>query len=172
MKQDRAHFLANGMDDYITKPLTADTLADAIKRILPEGYCKSNTYPKDASIQKEKNEAVVDLAELREIMNANKSLLDKCIQTFKKNHGPALTRIMDSISADDGQELQKSAHRLKGMFNKYLAAKPAAETASRLEQMGAEANIRDTSPLTLQLQEACENIVDCLENISDRDGFS
>ena len=78
---------------------------------------------------------------------------------------------MDSISAEDGPELQKNAHQLKGMF-KYLAAKSATKTASRLEQMGAEANIRDTSPLILQLQEACENIVACLENISDRDGFS
>jgi len=171
MKRDRAHFLANGMDDYITKPLTASALADAIKRILPEGCFKSNAVPKDASIQKEENQAVVDLAELREIMNANKSLLDKCIQSFKKNHGPVLTRIMDSISAEDGPELQKNAHQLKGMF-KYLAAKSATKTASRLEQMGEEANIRDTSPLILQLQEACENIVACLENISDRDGFS
>ncbi|MGD9823853.1 ATP-binding protein [Desulfobacter sp.] len=169
MKQDRAYFLASGMDDYITKPLTSRALADVIKRILPEGCCKNNAYREDASVQRD-NE-VVDMAELREIMNANKSLLDKCLRTFKKNHGPVLTRIMASISADDGPGLQKSAHQLKGMF-KYLAAKSAAETAFRLERMGADGNIKDTPPLILQLQDACKNIMDRLGNVSDRDGFS
>lgn len=168
MKQDRAYFLASGMDDYITKPLTSRALADVIKRILPEGCCKSNAYREDASVQRD-NE-VVDMAELREIMNANKSLLDKCLRTFKKNHGPVLTQIMDSILAGDGPGLQKSAHQLKGMF-KYLAAKSAAETAFRLERMGADKNITDTAPLMLQLQDACKNIMDRLGNLSDRDGF-
>ncbi len=80
------------------------------------------------------------MAELREIMNGKKSLLDKCIQSFKKNHGPALTRIMDSISAGNGPELQKTAHQLKGMF-KYLAAKPAAQTAYILETNGRSVKI-------------------------------
>ena len=146
-------------------------MAYVIKRILPKDCFKSNTDHKDASVQREENDGVVDMAELREIMNANKSLLDKCTRTFKKNHGPVLTRIMDNIAADDGPGLQKSAHQLKGMF-KYLAAKSAAEIAARLERMGEEANIKDTSPLILQLQKACKNILDCLENVSDRDGFS
>nr|WP_320190527.1 ATP-binding protein [uncultured Desulfobacter sp.] len=171
MKQDRELFLANGMDDYITKPLTARALADAIERTMPESYCKNDIYPKDALVMKKENdENVVDMAELREIMSANKSLLDKCTRTFKKNHGPVLTRIMESISADDGPELQKSAHQLKGMLN-YLAAKSAAQTAYRLEQMGAESNIKDASPLVGQLQNACKSILDYLENVSDKDGF-
>lgn len=169
MKQDRAYFLANGMDDYITKPLTSSALADVIKRILPKDCCKSNAYQEAASIQRD--DEVVDMAELREIMNANKSLLDKCIRTFKKNHGPVLTRIMDSLLADDGPELQKSAHQLKGMF-KYLAAKSAAETASRLERISAEGNVKDAAPLILQLQEACKNILAYLEKIADRDDFN
>ncbi|WP_020586542.1 hybrid sensor histidine kinase/response regulator [Desulfobacter curvatus] len=170
MKQDRELFLANGMNDYITKPLTAGALAGVLKRILPEDCFKSNADQKEALVQRHEDEAVVDMAELREIMNSNKSLLDKCIQTFKKNHGPVLTRIMDSISAGDGPGLQKSAHQLKGMC-KYLAAQSTAETAYRLEQMGAESKIKDTSPLILQLQDACKNIVDCLENVSEQDGF-
>ncbi|WP_320043371.1 Hpt domain-containing protein [uncultured Desulfobacter sp.] len=171
MKQDRELFLANGMNDYITKPLTARALSDAIERTMPESYGKTTIYPKDASIiQRENDENVVDMAELREIMSANKSLLDKCTRTFKKKHGPVLTRIMESISADDGPELQKSAHQLKGML-KYLAAKSAAQTAYRLEQMGAESNINDASALIVQLQDACKSILDCLENVSDKDGF-
>jgi signal transduction histidine kinase/DNA-binding response OmpR family regulator len=171
MKDDRAQFLAKGMDDYITKPLTVSALADVIKRTLPKGFCKSCADLTKTPTQIQEDEALVDMTELREIMNANKSLLNRCTQTFKKNHGPVLTQIMDSIAADDGPQLQKNAHQLKGMF-KYLAAKSGEKTAYRLEQMGAASNIRDTSPLIDQLQEACENIIDFLENISEQDGFS
>ncbi|WP_321491998.1 response regulator [uncultured Desulfobacter sp.] len=171
MKQDREHFLAHGMNDYITKPLTACALADVIRRILPEECIQSQSHDcrQDESIQR--NNAVVDMVELRQIMNANKSLLDECVRTFKRNHGPVLTQIMDSITANDGPGLQKSAHQLKGMF-KYLAARSAAAIASRLERMGADADIKNTSALILQLQDACKNIVECLEDVSGQEGFS
>ena len=171
MKDDRAQFLAKGMDDYLTKPLTVSALADVIKRTLPEGYYQSGADQRATPTPVQEDEAVVDMTELREIMNANKSLLDKCTQTFKKNHGPVLTRIMDSIADDDGPQLRESAHQLKGML-KYLAAKSAAQTAYRLEQMGESSNIKDASPLIGQLQAACKNILDRLENISEQDGFS
>lgn len=171
MKEDREYFLSKGMDDYITKPLTSSALADVIQRILPAGCCESGTYHhQDASIPKEEDRTVVDMAELREIMGSNKSLLDKCTQSFKKNHGPLLIQIMDNISAGDGPELQKNAHKLKGMF-KYLAATSAAKLAYRLEQMGASSNITETTSLIEQLQEACKNIVNRLENVSEQDGF-
>ena len=170
MKEDKAHFLAHGMDDYITKPLTSDALADVIQRILPKSCCQSSADQNDTP-GPEENNGIVDMAELRQIMNANKSLLDKCILAFKKNHGPVLAKILDSIAADDGPGLQQSAHQLKGMF-KYLAANTAAETAYQLERMGAQADIKDTPALILQLQQACKDIVDCLENISEQDGFS
>ncbi len=168
MKHDRDTFLACGMDDYITKPLALGALADVIKRILPEGCCTGSASPQDTSHQN--LQGCVDLVELRLIMNAKKSLLEKCIRTFKKNHGPVLTQIENSVLDNDGPGLQKSAHKLKGMF-RYLAAGPAAELASRLEQMGGDGKIKDAPPLILQLQEVCRNIVACLENISDQDGF-
>nr|WP_319495263.1 response regulator [uncultured Desulfobacter sp.] len=170
MKDDRAHFLSKGMDDYITKPLTVSALADVIKRMLPQGYCKYGAAQTTAPPPIQEDEAAVNMTELKEIMNADKSLLHICTETFKKNYGPVLTQMMDSIAADDGPQLQKSAHQLKGMF-KYLAAKPAAQTAYKLEQMGEASNIKDASPLIDQLQQACKNIVDCLENISEQDGF-
>jgi len=171
MKDDREQFLAKGMDDYITKPLTVSALADVIKRTLPQGYSNCGTDSTDPPAPIQEDEAVVDITELKEIMNADKSLLEKCTETFKKNHGPVLTQIMDSIAANDGPQLQKSAHQLKGMF-KYLAAKSAAQTAYTLEQMGEASNIKDTPTLIEQLQVACKNIIDCLENISEQDGFS
>nr|WP_319396714.1 response regulator [uncultured Desulfobacter sp.] len=170
MKDDRAQFLAKGMNDYLTKPLTVSALADVIKRTLPEGYYQSGADQRATPTPVQEDEAVVDMTELREIMNENKSLLDKCTQTFKKNHGPVLTQIMDSIADDDGPQLRESAHQLKGML-KYLAAKSAAQTAYQLEQMGGSSNIKDASPLIGQLQAACKNILDRLENISEQDGF-
>nr|WP_321401794.1 response regulator [uncultured Desulfobacter sp.] len=170
MKDDRAHFLSKGMDDYITKPLTVSALADVIKRTLPQGYCEYGAAQTEAPAPIQEAEAAVDMTELKEIMNADKSLLHICTETFKKNYGPVLTQMMDSIAAEDGSQLQKSAHQLKGMF-KYLAATPAAQTAYKLEQMGEASNIKDASPLIDQLQQACKNIVACLENISEQDGF-
>ena len=168
MKQDRKTFLSCGMDDYITKPLTAEALASVIQRVLPADCCSGQATFLGQTDQTV--DAVVDLTELRQILNANKSLLDKCIRTFKTNHGPALTLINDSILSSDGPGLQKSAHKLKGMF-KYLAAGSAAEIASCLEQMGANGKVEDAGLLFAQLQKACINVLERLENISDEDGF-
>ncbi len=184
MTHDREVFLNSGMDEYLTKPLTLNTLATAIERVLPgrvhrDGPKESENQKmkiKEASVSAGPGGKIVDMAELREIMNGKKDLLDKCIRTFEKNYRQVLSEIVHCICVIDHEGLRKNAHRLKGMF-KYLAAGPAADMAYKLERIGAEKSMaerapRETGKIVQQLHDACAEILEQLHTVSDQDGFN
>ncbi len=161
MKDDRALFLNSGMDDYLTKPLNSRALGNAIDRLL--GNHSPTRSEKDTASAGVAYD-VIDIDELREIMNGSEALLKKCMQTFSSNYPPVLNSIIESVGQGDFTGLRKSAHRLKGMLN-YLAARDAADAAFQLEKMGADKKISHTDDPIGLLDNAYADILKTLEII-------
>ena len=169
MKHDREIFLGCGMDGYLTKPLTSKALARGIAEVLHKK--NADEKPSADSETAENSDRAVDLAELREIMNGKKSLLEKCLEQFSSDYPSMLETIGKSIAQKDYQGLQKNAHRIKGML-KYLAAGPAAQAALTLEKMGSDRHISQTDSLLSLLDTAYSQILTELSSLSEEDGFS
>ncbi len=163
MKGDRALFINSGMDDYLTKPLNSTALAHALERVW--GKDSAARHEETAELPGPGSD-VIDIDELRQIMNSSESLLKKCMDTFSSNYVPVLNRIIDSVEEGDYNGLRKNAHKLKGML-KYLGARHAADAAFQLEKMGAQKEIRHAeAPLEL-LDNAYGSILKELEMILD-----
>lgn len=173
MKRDRERFISGGMDDYLTKPLDATALFDAIEALLagrsPRRRLKSGTS-RTKGPAPENDGGVIDTGELAAIMNGNKSLLEKTLQTFSSNYKPVLKRLIRAKEATDFSGLRKNAHRLKGML-RYLAAESAADAAARLEKMGAEKTLTDADRCVHLLESAYGNIIEEANRLLTSDMF-
>ena len=68
-----------------------------------------------------------------------------------------LQDIRDAIAADRPDELNRTAHRFKGSLI-YLAAKPAADLAGRLEAMAKTGDIQQAKKAYTALAHECNNV--------------
>jgi len=111
----REMFLANGLDDFISKPIDADELQDIVQRYLPEEKVKK-----------------VDKADAGEILDREEMLRRKAIITFVKENRNTFERITESLSSGDIKAAHRIAHTLKSSAG-YLGKKELQEAAFSLE---------------------------------------
>ncbi|MCP3945169.1 MAG: response regulator [Desulfobacteraceae bacterium] len=167
MKQDRQTFINCGMDDYITKPINRAALTNSIQTFLG-GTLKKTLAEKTAPSQD--LQGIIDLEELKAIMTGNRSLLTKCLHTFSSTYKPVVDKINRCIQENDYAGLKKNAHRLKGTL-KYLAAHQAVKMTQQLEQMGLSKNMVGGNKIIDALNKECENIIQSLKIILEKDSF-
>jgi signal transduction histidine kinase/DNA-binding NarL/FixJ family response regulator len=91
-EEEREKALASGMDDYVTKPISADVLGEAIRRWWPEGSSREPASVLDPAVRRSESVARVFL-----------------------NYVPEqLASIGRAIEAGDSSALKAAAHKLKG----------------------------------------------------------
>ena len=133
--KDRAKCLANGMDDYISKPIRAKTLYRIID--LQTGTQTSEESKKSAE---EKRQSVIDWPQAFETVGGERSLLKELIEVFLAERPQMMERINRSAVGGQSQNLRVSAHSLKGALA-HLGAREASSMAGMLETMGASGDV-------------------------------
>lgn len=98
---------------------------------------------------------LIDMNEIREIMDDDRQLIKDCFIDFIEEYPKMLLKIKNAIDKEDLEELNTSAHKLKGSL-KYLAAKPAADIAYKLEDMGKRGDVENARNELENLTHACD----------------
>ena len=109
-------FLANGFNDFISKPIDTQELIRVLENWLPAGKLQVRTDPKDPQTRLSKED------ELRR----------KSIVTFVKGNQNTSERIAESLSSKDIATAHRIAHTLKSNAG-YLGKKELQKAASSLE---------------------------------------
>ncbi len=99
----------------------------------------------------------IDLEELHEIMDDDDELVKECFVDFLEDCESMLALIANAIEKADSEEIEKSAHALKGSLI-YLAAGQASEIAYQLEMTGRNGDIKTAPSIFVALTEACEKV--------------
>lgn len=102
--------------------------------------------------------AVVDLEELREIMDDDMELIRDCFDDFLADWPQMFADIREAASHKNLKEINETAHRLKGTL-KYLAAEPAARAALAIEQAGSQNDLDGLDQKVADLERECLNLV-------------
>ena len=154
MKGDRERCIQVGMDDYVPKPVSANTLLAAINALVPpdEVPSESDSPSTVESAADGSVAATIDQAALLKAFDNDWDFFTEVVAMFIQDYPQMMTDIADALKARDSSTLMRSGHALKGMLGNFQAT-AGMELAYRLEELGRQ-EIFDGADQTYQLLSA------------------
>jgi CheY-like chemotaxis protein/HPt (histidine-containing phosphotransfer) domain-containing protein len=150
MQGDRERCLAAGMDDYISKPVSPESMDAALRRVLAEAEAQSRPAP---ALPEAEEEPAVDESVLATLwgIDSDGTLLAEVIDTFLRIAPLRLTSLGKAVVKNDAVALERTAHSFLGSCAN-LGARGMAALCARLEEAGRSGKLEGTAALVAQLE--------------------
>jgi CheY-like chemotaxis protein/HPt (histidine-containing phosphotransfer) domain-containing protein len=117
MAQDREDCLNAGMDDYLSKPFSMQSLQDMLNRWMPQAGATQPQAAERAAPAKAKTAGVIDRQVLDQLgtlqTNGKSELLARTINLYLVESPKIMQRLKLAAGANDAPEIVRSAHSLK-----------------------------------------------------------
>ena len=136
MKGDREKCLAAGMDGYVSKPLRAEELYEAVEQTSSDLARSEGTGPAEDRGENE----VFDRDAALSRMGGNQELLEELAALFLEQVPSLMSQLKQSIMSGDSEALERAAHKLKGSVGVF-DSNGAVEAAQTLESMGRSGDL-------------------------------
>ncbi|WDP90374.1 MAG: PAS domain S-box protein [Desulfobacter sp.] len=145
MKKDKDRCLLAGMDDYISKPVTADVMVTAFERWLPEtGDIVSKGQPDVEEKNGEKPEhcdlPVFCMDELSDRLMGDPDLVKTVIDSFLADMPRQISRLEELIQQQAVEEAGNQGHQIKGAAGN-LSAMALSDIGARIEEAGKKGDL-------------------------------
>ncbi len=165
MEATRKRCLAIGMDDFITKPIKPDVLAERLYPWLGISLdAAAATHSGDDAQVEEKIGQQSHWNRIRalEFVGGDAELLRQMLGLFLQRNGQLLGRVEAAVAARDAAALCEAAHAYKGAVS-HFAALEVRELAFTLEKVGKSGELGNIEELWGQLQVASGQLQDELQ---------
>jgi two-component system sensor histidine kinase/response regulator len=146
MKGDKEACLQAGMDAYVSKPITAQELHEAIEHAL--GGLKRDFQ--QASMPAARAPAL-DRAAILDRVGGDTHLLKEIVGMFVDDCPTLLGEIREAFQHRDSARLEHAAHTLKGSVSNF-AAPAAMQAAQKLEAIGRSRELMEAPQAIMQLE--------------------
>jgi DNA-binding response OmpR family regulator len=133
MKGDQERCLAAGMDEYLSKPIQPQKLADTMAKHV--GH-QVTVEEEAASAPEQEALAVFDLEQLNQTTSGRQDLQQRILERYLESLGPQTATLDDAINLMDRTQIRTVAHSLKGS-SWTVGALTIADAFRRIEA-GAE----------------------------------
>lgn len=192
MKGDRERCLDAGMDGYLSKPIRAETLHEAVESatqgrrlelpiVMPEHQL---TEEAAALIKSSAGERAPRPAQTRatdyiaeptqlldwngalENIGGNEKMLRGLTHLFMNEYPKLLRAIKEAVVDEDTAEVRRNAHTLKGSAAVF-GAQPAVDAAYRVETMGRSKDLADVDTAIRKLEYEIERLVPALKRAAE-----
>jgi two-component system sensor histidine kinase/response regulator len=163
MVGDRERCLQAGVDDYLSKPVRADELADMLAKWLPGQAGREFAGAASESIQAASDRAETPTREPLDVQAAvdnlggNRGIWQEALTIFLENLPHLVRSLAVAVAECNARQLRAVAHTLRGAAA-TIVAEPTRLLAQRIEQLGVSGEL-DQAPAALRdLEAECERL--------------
>jgi two-component system sensor histidine kinase/response regulator len=145
MKGDRERCLDAGMDDYVTKPVTAEELQQMVDKWTPGSEVAVDVAAASQpglGANDGQDASALDIGLALDQLAGDRDLLAEALETFLGILPDVLGELEDAFTEEDGRRLETAAHGLKGAAS-AVCAEPVRHVAQRLEELGRRREFQD-----------------------------
>ena len=158
MKGDREKAIDSGMDDYISKPIESEKLAETIHKWGGRGFAAFEPEPvqnQSNDLEKNAQAPVIDLNGAMERVAGDEALLKELFEYFVSELPNRIADMEAAVNSGDTKQLAEKAHSLKGSAAN-LGTNGIAAAALQLEQQGRSGDTTKAARTIKDLQEQIE----------------
>jgi CheY-like chemotaxis protein/HPt (histidine-containing phosphotransfer) domain-containing protein len=146
--RDRERCLEAGMNDYVSKPINADALWNAIQSAVPQPEGDAGgTTDNEGEVVADDSKSFDEQAALARVAGDH-GLLREIAGIYLDSYEEMVKGVREAVSAGDAAALKSAAHFIKGTVSNFEARRATA-AARELEQMGADEQL-DGAPAKLE----------------------
>jgi CheY-like chemotaxis protein/HPt (histidine-containing phosphotransfer) domain-containing protein len=165
-QDDRDRCTQSGMNDFIPKPVTLNSVQDTIAKWLPNSTTTNSTgaaqqlaapAPQAQSVNTEMPEHLFDMEQYNEMKTITGAQFVPLLEKFFVDAKLQIKGMRDAAQANDAESMRKCSHKLKGSSGS-VGAKLLSKVCHRMEDRARTGNIDGAS-------EAIDSIEICLDEV-------
>ncbi|ETR74000.1 MAG: Multi-sensor hybrid histidine kinase [Candidatus Magnetoglobus multicellularis str. Araruama] len=149
IKEEKCRILDSGMDDFISKPVSAKEISFVLDKHLVN-QCRPQIESFECHTENEINE-IIEWDDLLEQFFGDKSFCKEMLQIGFESCFPSLEKIKADYHKKDMESIRFEAHAIKGQMGNCLASR-TYESASLLETAAINNDYHQIQPLMEQLE--------------------
>ena len=174
LKEDRDRCIACGMDDYLSKPIRKEDLAQKLgeweKKIFAQNAIAASalitstlttSISSDQNFNNSESLPLIDWTYIDSIADGSEEFKAEIMQTFFESTSEGLVRLEQAIAANNFHEIGKVAHSIKGASSN-LGMISMAAIANDLEQVGKDQKEANTQEMFKKIQSLFSQIQNSL----------
>jgi len=165
MQGDRDRCLEVGMNDYVSKPIEPQALAEALNRWLPynvrENFAVNGTKTMPLAKQVEENKVVIfDKTALMDRLTGDEELANMILAGFLEDIPLQIQALIGYLGKGDAAGVERQAHTIKGA-SANIGGEALRKIASEMENAGKSGHLVGMQEKVGQLNEQFE----CLRKV-------
>ncbi len=169
MSNDRNWCIANGMNDYISKPVDARSLSDAIYKWVPDKLVTRNKSPQDTSAATPltkrlgEDKLLFDFDSFLSRMMGDKDLTIQVLDAFLETIPGEIATLKTLVKNMDITSAGEQAHKIKGAFAN-IGSQSLSELSYQIEMAGKDKNTDKIKKLIPELEEQYSSLIASISN--------
>jgi CheY-like chemotaxis protein len=143
--EDRENCLAAGMDNFVSKPFRASELFQAVEGVPAEALDERPIEDGGGLAQLAGHEPCLDWPGALRNLEGDEDFLCELSEMFLAQSPALLAAVEEAVSRDEGDELRRAAHALKGS-SQVIGGQATAAAALLLENLGRDGHYGEAVP--------------------------